>query len=165
MLDRVSATVPAGATLAVLGRNGAGKSTLLRILATLLRPHGGEVRIFGEPLPRRGFAVRGRIGLVGHDPLLYRDLSPRQNLRFHARLHGVAAERVEEVLDAVGMAGRAEDPVRLLSRGMTQRVAVARAVLHRPGPAAARRAPGQPRPGRGRAARAADRARERRPRG
>src|SRR5438270_10162852 len=82
VLAGVSATVPPRATLAVLGRNGAGKSTLLRILATLLRPHGGEVRIFGEPLPRRGFAVRGRLGLLGHDPLLYRDLSPRQNLRF-----------------------------------------------------------------------------------
>ena len=132
VLREVSIQVPAGATLAVLGRNGAGKSTLLRILATLLRPHGGEVRIFGEALPRRGWAVRGRLGLLGHEPLLYRDLTGRENLVYHARLHRVEGSRVEEVLHAVGMERRAEDPVRLLSRGMVQRLAVARAVLHRP---------------------------------
>ena len=103
MLRDVSLQVPAGSTLAVLGRNGAGKSTLLRILATLLRPHAGEVLVFGEALPRRGFAVRGRLGLLAHDPLLYRDLSGRENLGYHARLHGVAPERVEELLEAVGM--------------------------------------------------------------
>jgi heme exporter protein A len=132
VLAGVSANVPVGATLAVLGRNGAGKSTLLRILATLLRPHAGLVEVFGEALPARGFAVRGRIGFLGHDPLLYRDLSPRENLRYHARLHGVGPERVEGVLAATEMLARADDPVRLLSRGMTQRVAVARAVLHAP---------------------------------
>ena len=124
--------VETGATVAVLGRNGAGKSTLLRILATLLRPHGGEVELYGEPLPRRAFAVRGRIGLLGHEPLLYRDLTGRENLRYQARLHGVEDARVEEVLAAVQMDRRADDPVRLLSRGMVQRIAVARAVLHRP---------------------------------
>jgi ABC-type multidrug transport system ATPase subunit len=131
-LQRVSVTVPAGATLAVLGRNGAGKSTLLRILATLLRPHGGEVRVLGEPLPRAGYAVRGRIGLLAHEPLLYRDLNGRENLRYHARLHGIGLERVEEVLRAVAMEERADEPVRQLSRGMVQRLAVCRAVLHRP---------------------------------
>jgi heme exporter protein A len=132
VLRDVSVRVPAGATLAVLGRNGAGKSTLLRILATLLRPHGGEVSVLGERLPRRAFAVRGRLGLLGHEPLLYRDLSGRENLGYHARLHGVGLERVEEVLDAVAMRERADEPVRLLSRGMVQRLAVCRAVLHRP---------------------------------
>ncbi|MGA9856442.1 MAG: ABC transporter ATP-binding protein [Solirubrobacteraceae bacterium] len=131
-LRDVSVRVPAGATLAVLGRNGAGKSTLLRILASLLRPHAGEVLVFGEPLPRRGFAVRARLGLLGHDPLLYRELSGRENLTYHARLHRVELQRVDEVLRAVQMEGRADDPVRLLSRGMVQRLAVARAVLHRP---------------------------------
>jgi len=131
-LRDVSVSVPAGATLAILGRNGAGKSTLLRILATLLRPHGGEVAVLGEPLPRRAFAVRGRLGLVAHDPLLYRDLSGRENLRYHAQLRGLEMGRVEEVLEAVGMARRADDPVRLLSRGMVQRLAVCRAVLHEP---------------------------------
>jgi heme exporter protein A len=131
-LKDVSVTLPPGATLAVLGRNGAGKSTLLRILATLLRPHGGEVEVLGEPLPKRAFAIRGRLGLIAHEPLLYRDLSGRENLRYHARLHGVVQERTEELLEAVGMDGRADDPVRLLSRGMVQRLAVCRAVLHRP---------------------------------
>jgi heme exporter protein A len=132
VLRKVSVSVPAGATLAVLGRNGAGKSTLLRILATLLRPHGGEVTVLGEPLPRRAWAVRGRLGLLAHEPLLYRNLSGRENLGYHARLHGVAAGRVEELLEAVGMTERAGEPVRLLSRGMVQRLAVCRAVLHAP---------------------------------
>jgi heme exporter protein A len=131
-LSGISLSVPAGATLAVLGRNGAGKSTLLRILATLLRPHGGEVLVFGEPLPRRGFAVRGRLGLLAHDPLLYRELTGRENLRYHARLHGSDPERVDRVLEAVQMERRADEPVRLLSRGMVQRLAVCRAVLHEP---------------------------------
>ncbi len=131
-LRQVSAEVPAGATLAVLGRNGAGKSTLLRILATLLRPHGGGVELLGEALPQRAWAVRGRIGLLAHEPLLYRDLTGRENLRYHAGLHRVDEARVQEVLAAVAMDRRADDPVRLLSRGMVQRLAVARAVLHRP---------------------------------
>jgi heme exporter protein A len=131
-LRDVSMRVAPGATVAVLGRNGAGKSTLLRILATLLRPHGGEIELYGEPLPRRAFAVRGRIGLLGHEPLLYRDLTARENLRYHARLHRVAEDRVEEVLRAVDMDRRADDPIRLLSRGMVQRIAVCRAVLHQP---------------------------------
>ncbi len=132
VLREVSVSVAAGATLAVLGRNGAGKSTLLRILATLLRPHGGEVSVLGEEVPRRAFAVRGRLGFLGHEPLLYRDLSGRENLGYHARLYGVGLARVDEVLDAVGMRERADEPVRLLSRGMVQRLAVCRAVLHRP---------------------------------
>ena len=131
-LRRVTVSVPGGATLAVLGRNGAGKSTLLRILATLLRAHDGDVVLLGEQLPRRAFAVRARLGYLGHEPLLYRDLSGRQNLEYHARLHRVARGRVEELLDAVQMRARADDPVRLLSRGMVQRLAVCRAVLHQP---------------------------------
>jgi heme exporter protein A len=128
----VSVRVPARATLAVLGRNGAGKSTLLRILATLLRQHAGEVLVFGEALPRRGFAVRAKLGLLAHEPLLYRELSGRENLEYHARLHRLDLDRVQQVLEAVEMERRAEEPVRLLSRGMVQRLAVCRAVLHRP---------------------------------
>ena len=131
-LAKITLTLPRGATLAVLGHNGAGKSTLLRILATLLRPHGGEVAVLGEALPRRGYAVRGRIGLLGHDPLLYRDLTGRENLAYHARLHGVSSERVDELLARVGMERRADEPVGGLSRGMVQRLAVCRAVLHAP---------------------------------
>jgi heme exporter protein A len=131
-LAGVSVAVPAGQTLAVLGANGAGKTTLLRILATLLRPHGGSARVLDAELPREGWKVRGRVGYLGHDPLLYRELTGRQNLRYHARLHGVSFERVEEQLTAVGMAARANSPVRELSRGMVQRLAVARATLHHP---------------------------------
>jgi heme exporter protein A len=131
-LSGVSVRVRAGATLAVLGRNGAGKSTLLRILATLLRPHSGEALVFGEALPRRGFAVRARLGLLAHEPLLYRELTGRENLAYHARLHGVGLDRVQRVLEAVEMDRRAEEPIRLLSRGMVQRLAVCRAVLHEP---------------------------------
>jgi heme exporter protein A len=131
-LAGVTLTLPPGATLAVLGPNGAGKTTLLRVLATLLRPHDGTARVLGCELPGEGWAVRGRIGLLAHDPLLYRDLSARENLRFHARLHGVALARAEALLDEVGMRRRADEPVHTLSRGMAQRVAICRAVLHEP---------------------------------
>jgi heme exporter protein A len=131
-LDRVSVSVPAGATLVVFGPNGAGKSTLLRVLATLLRPQGGSARVLGHELPAEAWRVRGRIGLLGHDPLLHRDLSARENLRFHARLHGVAFERIDDLLEQVGLALRGDEPVRELSRGMVQRVAACRAVLHAP---------------------------------
>jgi heme exporter protein A len=131
-LDGVSLSLRDGQTLVVLGSNGAGKTTLLRILATLLRPHGGGVRVLGSSLPGQAWAVRGRIGLLGHEPLLYRELTAGENLRFHARLYGVGQERVDELLAAVGMASRAAEPLRTLSRGMVQRVAIARAVLHDP---------------------------------
>ncbi len=131
-LKDLSLHLERGRTLAVLGRNGAGKSTLLRILSTLLRPHEGAISVLGEELPRRAFAVRARLGLLGHEPLLYRDLSGRENLRYHARLHGLDQARVEQLLNAVDMGNRADDPVRTLSRGMVQRVAVCRAVLHDP---------------------------------
>ena len=131
-LTGVTLELPQGATLAVFGANGAGKTTLLRVLATLLKPHAGEAQVLGRALPREGWAVRGRIGLVAHEPLLYRDLTARENLRFHARLHGVGAARGEELLAAVGMARRGDEPVRALSRGMAQRVAICRALLHEP---------------------------------
>ena len=131
-LAGVSARVEAGQTLAVLGGNGAGKTTLLRVLAGLLRPHGGSVRVLDAELPRERWKLPGNVGYLGHDPLLYRDLSGRENLRYHARLHGTAPERVDTVLEQVGMERRADDPVRELSRGMVQRIAVARAVLHEP---------------------------------
>jgi heme exporter protein A len=131
-LAGVSFALDAGQTLVAFGPNGAGKSTLLRVLATLLRPHSGEVRVLGRALPGEDWRVRGRIGLLGHDPLLYRDLTGRENLRFHARLHGVAEARIGLLLDAVGMSRRADEPVRSLSRGMVQRLAVCRAVLHEP---------------------------------
>src|SRR5689334_16087848 len=131
-LTGVSLVLPLGSTLAVFGANGAGKTTLLRILATLLRPHRGRVCVLGRELPREGWAVRGRVGFLGHDPLLYRDLTARENLRFHARLHGVEFGRIETLLEAVGLERRGNEPVHTFSRGMIQRLAVCRAVLHEP---------------------------------
>jgi heme exporter protein A len=131
-LSDVSLSLQAGQTLVVFGPNGAGKTTLLRVLATLLRPHAGEVTVLDRRLPQDAWAVRGRIGLLGHEPLLYRELTARENLRFHARLHGVEEDRVEEVLAALGLVDRAEEPLKTLSRGMVQRAAVARATLHDP---------------------------------
>ena len=131
-LAGVTVSVPRGATLAVLGANGAGKTTLLRVLAALLRPHGGAARVLGADLPGERWKVPGKVGYLGHEPLLYRQLTGRENLRYHARLHGVSGSRVDELLAAVGMDRRADDPLHELSRGMVQRLAVARAVLHDP---------------------------------
>jgi heme exporter protein A len=135
-LDGIGFELAAGETLLVLGPNGAGKTTLLRILATLLRPSGGEVRALGCRIPEEDWKLRGRIGFLGHEPLLYRDLSGRENLRFHARLHGRRGEpaeaRIAELLAAAGMERRADERVAELSAGMRQRLAICRCVLHEP---------------------------------
>jgi heme exporter protein A len=135
-LDGVGFELARGATLLVLGPNGAGKTTLLRILATLLRPSGGEVRALGCSIPGEAWKLRGRIGFLGHEPLLYRDLSGRENLRFQARLHGLRGEaaeaRIAGLLAAVGMERRADERVAELSAGMRQRLAICRCVLHEP---------------------------------
>jgi ABC-type multidrug transport system ATPase subunit len=136
VLRDVTVGLPTGATLAVLGPNGAGKTTLLRVLGTLLRPTSGAVSVLGCPLPRDAWRARGRIGFLGHDPLLYRDLTGVENLRFSARLHGLdedaAAARIDELLEGVRMSRRADELVRNLSAGMVQRLAVCRALLHEP---------------------------------
>jgi heme exporter protein A len=131
-LSHVSIALPEGATLAVLGPNGAGKTTLLKVLATLLRPHAGTVRVLDAELPGDAWKVRGRVGYLGHEPALYRTLSARENLVFSARLHGLGEARVDELLEAVGLARRAHDRIDEFSRGMRQRIAAARAVLHDP---------------------------------
>ncbi len=135
-LDGVGFELPAGASLVVLGPNGAGKTTLLRVLATLLRPSGGEVRVLGCALPNEAWKLRGKIGYLGHEPLLYRDLSGRENLRFQARLYGVdraeAEARIAALLAAAGMERRADERVGELSAGMRQRLAICRCVLHQP---------------------------------
>lgn len=131
-LEDVSFTLDAGRTLVVLGSNGAGKSTLLRVLATLLRPHAGTVGVLGEELPRSSWAVRGRVGLIGHDAMLYRDLTARENLRFSAKLHNLATDGIDDALAKVELDGRGDEPVRNFSKGMTQRLAVARALLPAP---------------------------------
>jgi heme exporter protein A len=116
----------------VLGPNGAGKTTLLKVLATLLRPHEGSARVLDCVLPDDGWKLRGQIGYLGHEPALYRSLTARENLRFAAQLHGVTEARIDELLDAVGLARRADDRLDEFSRGMRQRIAAARAVLHDP---------------------------------
>src|SRR3954451_3607141 len=131
-LEGVSVRVEEGQTLAVLGANGAGKTTLLRVLAGLLRPHAGTARVLGAELPKETWKVHGKVGYLGHEPLLYRELTGRENLTYHARLHGVNGGRVAEALASVGMERRADEPLRDLSRGMVQRLAAARAVLHEP---------------------------------
>jgi len=133
-LAGISATLACGETLAVFGPNGAGKTTLLRVLAGLLRPHAGSIRLLGRELPDDVRAVRASIGFASHEPLLYRELSGRENLDLYGRLYGVEArgERITELLAATDMTRRADEPVRTLSRGMVQRLALARAVLHRP---------------------------------
>jgi heme exporter protein A len=135
-LDGIGFELARGETLLVLGPNGAGKTTLLRILATLLRPSGGEVRALGCRIPDETWKLRGRIGFLGHEPLLYRDLSGRENLRFHARLHGIRGEatevRIATLLAAVGMERRADERADELSAGMRQRLAICRCVLHEP---------------------------------
>jgi heme exporter protein A len=135
-LAGVTLELPPGRSLVVLGPNGAGKTTLLRILATLLRPSGGRARVLGCELPREAWRLRGRIGYLGHEPLLYRDLTGRENLRFHARLHGVgdgrAEKRIVELLRRTGIERRADERVAELSAGMRQRLAICRCVLHEP---------------------------------
>jgi heme exporter protein A len=135
-LDGVGLELASGESLVVLGPNGAGKTTLLRILATLLRPSAGEAVVLGCTLPREAWKLRGRIGYLGHEPLMYRDLSGRENLRFQARLHGIRGERAEariaELLAAVGMERRADERIVELSAGMRQRISICRCVLHEP---------------------------------
>jgi heme exporter protein A len=123
-----------GEFVALLGPNGAGKTTFLRILASLSRQTMGEVRIAGYKLPAQAGSVRRRLGVVSHLPLLYGDLTAEENLRFYGRMYGVPdlRQRINEVLELVGLAGRRRDLVRTFSRGMQQRLAIGRAVLHDP---------------------------------
>ena len=126
--------VEQGEFVALLGPNGAGKTTFLRILASLSRPSMGGVSIAGYRLPDQASAVRRRLGVVSHQPLLYGDLTAQENLRFYGRMYGVGNLnlRVEEVLELVGLTPRRRDLVRTFSRGMQQRLAIGRAVLHDP---------------------------------
>jgi heme exporter protein A len=133
-VDRVDVRLGPGERLAVLGPNGAGKSTLLRMIATLLRPEDGTLSVCGRGLPDGARGVRAEIGYLGHDPLVYLDLTARQNLEFYADLYGLdrVRERVDDALDRVGLLARSFDPVRTFSRGMAQRLGLARALLHEP---------------------------------
>jgi heme exporter protein A len=125
-----------GATLAVFGPNGSGKTTLLRVLAGLLRPSDGEISVLGCSLPDQTWRLRGRVGYLGHEPMLYRDLTARENLRLAARLNGLerqaAEQRIAALLESVHLSGRADDRVAEFSAGMAQRISLCQAVLHEP---------------------------------
>jgi heme exporter protein A len=134
VLRGVDFDVQPGEFVALLGPNGAGKTTFLRILASLSRPSLGEVEIAGHKLPSEAAQVRARLGVVSHLPLLYGDLTADENLRFYARMYGITKyeARITEVLEMVGLESRRRDLVRTFSRGMAQRLAIGRAVLHDP---------------------------------
>jgi len=133
-LREVSLRIEAGQRWALFGRNGAGKTTLLRILATLMKPSRGQVRFQGEALVGQEQNIRSQVGFLSHATALYGDLTAEENLSFYARLHGIEtpAERVQDILKQVGLDQRAREPVRGFSRGMQQRLGIARAFLHHP---------------------------------
>ncbi|TLM74807.1 MAG: ABC transporter ATP-binding protein, partial [Actinobacteria bacterium] len=133
-LDAVSFELPPGAFLSIFGPNGAGKTTLLRVLSTLQTASSGEASVLGLDVREDAVALRGRIGLISHNPLLYPDLSAEENLVFFADMYGVdgAPARVREILADVELDHRRHDLVRSFSRGMLQRLSIARALLHRP---------------------------------
>jgi heme exporter protein A len=133
-LADVDLTVRSGEAVALFGPNGAGKTTLLRVLGTLLRPTHGVLRLFGTAVAGGGVAAQRRIGFLGHKSFLYPDLTPTENLYFYARMFGIrtVAERSAALLERVGLLGWAHRPVRTLSRGLEQRCALARVLLHDP---------------------------------
>ncbi len=132
VLRGVDLEIQRGSSVAMFGSNGAGKTTLLRIIAGLMRASRGTVSLFGKTLPTE-HVVRGRIGVVAHDCFLYGDLSARENLAYYARLYRVSdTSRGERLLERLGLTAAADRPVRTYSRGMLQRLALARAVLHSP---------------------------------
>jgi len=134
VLSDVDLDVQPGEFVALLGPNGAGKTTFLRILASLSHPSMGEVSVAGHRLPHQAAAVRARLGVVSHVPLLYGDLTAEENLQFYGRLYSIGdlSRRVSEVLAMIGLEARRRDLVRTFSRGMQQRLAIGRAVLHDP---------------------------------
>lgn len=133
-LRGVNLAVAEGEFLALFGPNGAGKTTMIRIIASLARPTAGHVTVRGHDLGSATAAVRRHVGVISHNPLLYGDLTPDENLRFFARLYDLpdADQQIDSVLEQVGLGARRRDPVRTFSRGMVQRLAIARAILHDP---------------------------------
>ena len=133
-LDGVSFELPEGAFLSIFGPNGAGKTTLVKVLTTLTAPSKGSARIVGLDVVEDAVELRERIGLISHNPLLYPDLSAEENLEFFATMYGVpdASARIRELLESVELDHRRLDLVRTFSRGMLQRLSIARALLHRP---------------------------------
>jgi len=126
--------VQRGEFVALLGPNGSGKTTFLRILSSLTRPTSGIVSVAGYPLPGQASSVRRNLGVVSHLPLLYGDLTAEENLRFFGKLYGVfeISQRIDQTLELVGLRSRRRELVRTFSRGMQQRLAIGRAILHDP---------------------------------
>lgn len=134
VLRSIDLDITRGESVALLGANGSGKSTLLRLVAGLSKATSGEIRVGGWELPREAHAIRAQIGLVAHRTLIYDNLTARENLRFFGRLYSLQDidARIERGLARVGLAKRGSDVVRTFSRGMQQRLAIARALLHDP---------------------------------
>jgi len=136
VLRQINLEVPQGQFVALLGPNGSGKSTLLRLIAGLSKPTTGDIIIGGWRIPQEAHAVRAQIGMVSHKSLLYENLTARENLLFLARLYNLNAleidQRVAQLLEQVGLRKRSNDLVRTFSRGMQQRLSIARALLHEP---------------------------------
>ncbi len=134
VLSDINLSIPTGSYLTLLGANGAGKSTLLHTLAMLNPATSGELMLFGKSANRPSPGLRARIGVIGHQPMLYRDLSVMENLVFFGKLYGVSrpAQRAAELLERVGLADRASSMVKTFSRGMIQRLSIARALMHAP---------------------------------
>lgn len=134
ILIDINFEVEPGAYVAILGANGAGKSTLLKVISTLTPPSTGKLELFGKNVESESARIRARVGLIGHQSMLYRDLSARENLEFFAKLYACPDPhaRAIQLLQDVALSDRAEDPVKAFSRGMTQRLAIARALVHEP---------------------------------
>lgn len=132
ILRGVEIVIARGECVALLGANGSGKTTLIRILAALSRPTRGEVKIGGWTLPKEAGKIRSHLGYLGHLPLLYDDLTASENLTVFARLYGIGMDRIPAALDRVGLLKRANDLAGAFSRGMQQRLGIARALLHEP---------------------------------
>lgn len=133
-LNGINLEVPFGSFLTIFGPNGAGKTTLIKILSTLIQPSTGSAFVNGINVTEGGEDIRGKIGLISHNTFSYNNLNPCENLKFYGKLHGLSnlKSRIEELLNEVGLSHRIHDPVRTFSRGMQQRLSIARAMLNNP---------------------------------
>ncbi|MBE0446834.1 MAG: ABC transporter ATP-binding protein [Actinobacteria bacterium] len=134
VLDNISFELKKGGFLSLFGPNGAGKTTLVKIIATLIAPSDGSISVSGLDPAKDSAAIRSKIGLISHNPLLYLDLSAEENLKFYGTMYDVECldQRIDELLERVELDHRRYDLVRTFSKGMTQRLAIARALLHKP---------------------------------